>query len=167
MLRVGGRTLKFIVYGVEIFLVYVLQSTPLLLPAFFGERPMLLTMCAVSMAVFEGDVTGMWFGLAAGLMLDVGSTGPFGFYGLVHLAVCFGCGALVMSLMRNNVVTALLLGLASCVIVCTLQWIFFAGSWDIVFFVPQILLPRVAYSVACMPLFFYFNRAIATRLYDE
>lgn len=169
MIRLNGRTIKYIVYGMEIFLIYILQSTPSLFPAFFGELPMMLTVCAVSMAVFEGDVGGMWFGLAAGLMMDVGSTAPFGFYGLIHLMICFGCGTLVMYLMRNNIVTALILGLAAVVIVCTVQWIFLAGpgGHDVTFFVPHILLPRVAYSTAVMPLFFYFNRAIATRLYDE
>ena len=41
MLRLSGRTQKYIVYGVELFLVYIIQFTPSLLPAFFGERPML------------------------------------------------------------------------------------------------------------------------------
>lgn len=167
MIRLNGRTLKYIVYGVEIFLVYILQSTPSLLPEFFGEKPMLLTVCAVSIALFEGDVIGMWFGLGAGVMLDIGSTAPFGFYGLVHLAVCFGCGALVMYVMRNNVVTSLILGLAAVIIVAAAQWIFLAESAEVLFFIQSILLPRAVYSTAVMPLFYYFNRAITTRLYDD
>ena len=43
MLRLSGRTQKYIVYGVELFLVYIIQFTPSLLPAFFGERPCSLT----------------------------------------------------------------------------------------------------------------------------
>lgn len=167
MIRLNGRTLKYIVYGVEIFLVYILQSTPSLLPEFFGEKPMLLTVCAVSIALFEGDVIGMWFGLGAGVMLDIGSTAPFGFYGLVHLAVCFGCGALVMYVMRNNVVTSLILGLAAVIIAAVAQWFFLAESGEVLFFIQSILLPRAVYSTAVMPLFYYFNRAITTRLYDD
>lgn len=167
MIRLNGRTLKYIVYGVEIFLVYILQSTPSLLPEFFGEKPMLLTVCAVSIALFEGDVIGMWFGLGAGVMLDIGSTAPFGFYGLVHLALCFGCGALVMYVMRNNVVTSVILGLAAVIIAAVAQWIFLAESGEVLFFIQSILLPRAVYSTAVMPLFYYFNRAITTRLYDD
>ncbi len=165
--RLSGRTQKYIVYGVELFIVYVIQFTPSLLPQFFGESPMLLTVCAVSIALFEGDVTGMWFGMAAGLLIDVGSTAPFGFYGLVNLVICFGCGTLVMYLMRNNIVTSVILGFAAVIIASVAQWLFMAGTHDIFFFIPNILLPRAIYSTAVMPIFFYFNRAITTRLYDE
>lgn len=160
---------KWVIYGVEIFLIYVLQSTPALIPEIFGEKPMTVLMCAVSIALFEGDVIGMWFGLGAGLLLDTGSTNPFGFYGLMLLCVCYVCGALVMYLMRNNVVTSLILGFTAAVLVSLAQWIFFSHSslQNILFFVTNILLPRCIYSVALMPLFYYFNRAVTTRLYDE
>ena len=77
MLRLSGTAQKYIVYGVELFIVYIIQFTPSLLPAFFGESPMLLTVCAVSIALFEGDITGMFFGMAAGLLINAGSTAPF------------------------------------------------------------------------------------------
>lgn len=170
-MRLPGNThTKWIVYGIEIFLVYVLQSTPALIPEICGEKPMLTVVCAVSIALFEGDVTGMWFGLGAGLLMDTGSTGPFGFYGLALLVVCFGCGTLVMYLMRNNAVTSLILGFAAVALISSAQWIFFTQSHsgkDIAFFLINILLPRCLYSTAVMPLFYYFNRAITTRLYDE
>ncbi len=167
MIRLSGRTQKYIVYGVELFVVYIIQFTPSLLPQFFGESPMLLTVCAVSIALFEGDVAGMWFGMAAGLLIDAGSTAPFGFYGLVNLVICFGCGMLVMYLMRNILVTSLILGFAAAVIASFAQWIWMGGSSDLLFFIPHILLPRAVYSTAVMPVFFFFNRAITTRLYDD
>lgn len=169
MIRLTGRTLKFIVYGAELFLIYILQFTPGLLPEFFGEAPMLLTICAVSIALFEGDLTGMWFGLAAGLLWDAGSTAPFGIYGLTHMAICFGCGLLVMYLLRNNVVTSLILGFVSAALAATVQWIFLSGAGAdmTLFFIGKILLPRAVYSTVLMPLFYYFNRAITTRLYDD
>ncbi len=167
MIRLSGSTQKYIVYGVELFLVYIVQFTPSLLPQFFGESPMLLTVCAVSIALFEGDIVGMWFGMAAGLLIDAGSTAPFGFYGLVNLAICYGCGLLVMYLMRNNIVTSVLLGFAAAVTASVVQWIFLAGTHDILYFIPNILLPRAVYSTVTMPVFFYFNRAITTRLYDD
>lgn len=169
MSLLNGTRVKWAIYGIEIFLVYVLQSTPALIPEIFGEKPMLVVMCVVSIALFEGDVTGMWFGMAAGLLMDTGSTNPVGFYGLVLLCVCFGCGTLVMYLMRNNVMTSLILGFAAAVLVSLVQWIFFAhsGVENIIFFIKSILLPRCIYSTVTMPLFYYFNMAITTRLYDE
>ena len=128
---------------------------------------MLLTVCAVSIALFEGDIAGMWFGMAAGLLIDIGSTAPFGFYGLVNLIICYGCGLLVMFLMRNNVVTSLILCFSAVVLASVAQWIFLSGSRDLLYFIPNILLPRAAYSTVTMRAFFYFNRAITTRLYDD
>ena len=167
MIRLSARTQRYIVYGVELFLVYIIQFTPSLLPRFFGESPMLLTVCAVSIAVFEGDIAGMWFGMAAGLLMDIGSIAPFGFYALVNLTICYGCGLLVMYLMRNNVVTAVILGLTAALLASVFQWFFLSGSRDILYFLPNILLPRVLYSTVTMPVFFYYNRAIITRLYDD
>lgn len=169
MIRFTGRTLKFIVYGAELFLIYIFQFTPGLMPRFFGEAPMMLTVCAVSIALFEGDITGMWFGLAAGLLLDAGSTAPFGFYGLIHAAICFGCGALVMYVLRNNAVTSLILAFVSVSMAASVQWIFLSGAGAdmTMFFITRILIPRAVYSTALMPLFYYFNRAITTRLYDD
>lgn len=165
----SNTRVKWIIYGIEIFLVYVLQSTPGLIPEIFGEKPLPVVICAVSIALFEGDVIGMWFGLGAGLLMDTGSTGPFGFYGLVLLSICFACGTLVMYLMRNNIVTSLILGFAATFLASLAQWIFFShsGSENMLFFITDILLPRCIYSTAIMPLFYYFNRAITTRLYDE
>ena len=167
MLRLSGTAQKYIVYGVELFLVYIIQFTPSLIPRFFGETPMLLTVCAVSIAIFEGDITGMWFGMAAGLFMDIGSTAPFGFWALVNLTVCYGCGLLVMYLMRNNIVTSVLLGFVAALIASSAQWVVMSGSGDILYFIPNILLPRAVYSTVTMPVFFYFNRAITTRLYDN
>lgn len=166
-MRLSGTAQKYIVYGVELFIVYIIQFTPSLLPRIFGESPMLLTVCAVSIALFEGDVVGMWFGMAAGLLIDAGSTAPFGFYALVHLIICYGCGLLVMYLMRNNIVTSVLLGFAAAAVASLAQWIFFSGSSDLLYFIPNILLPRAVYTTVTMPAFFYFNRAITTRLYDD
>lgn len=166
----SGTRAKWVVYGLEIFLVYILQSTPALIPEIFGEKPMMVVVCVVSIALFEGDVTGMWFGLGAGLLLDTGSIAPFGFYGLILLVICFGCGTLVMYLMRNNMVTSLILGFIAVSVVSVVQWLCFASPHsanDAGFFVIHILLPRCIYSTALMPLFYYFNRAITTRLYDE
>ena len=160
---------KWVIYSLELFIIYILQSTPGLIPAIYGEKPMLVVMCAVSIAIFEGDVVGMWFGMGAGLLLDVGSTAPFGFYGLLLLIICFVSGLLVITLMRNNLITALILGFAAVVIISSVQWICFAdsGRGNVLFFVKNIFLPRSLYSTATMPLFYYFNRAITTRLYDE
>ena len=53
------------------------------------------------------------------------------------------------------------------VLVSAVQWFFLSGSRDILYFIPNILLPRAFYSTLTVPAFYYFNRAVTTRLYDE
>lgn len=162
--------LKWIAYGIELFLIFIIQSTPNLLPPFLGVRPMLLAVVAISIAVFEGDRAGLWVGLAAGLLTDLGAGTVFGFNALVLMIICYLCGTLVVFLMRNNILTAMLLGFCGLLLMGLLRWFFFYFLWEdqkAWYYIYAVMLPQLIYSIAMMPLAFYFNRAIASRLRDE
>lgn len=162
--------IKWAVYILELIIIFILQNTPNLIPSFLGVQPTLLIIFAVSITMFEGESKGMWIGLIAGLLLDLGSAMVFGFYSILMTVVCFVCGILVVYLMRNNLVTAMVLAAGSTLVIGLFQWFFkFAlwgdgGTW---YYLYGILLPRVVYTTLLMPIAFYFNRAIATHLEDD
>ncbi len=171
MKRILSRVrIKWIVYILELIIIFVLQNTPGLIPTFLNVKPMLLIIFAVSITMFEGEGKGMWIGLIAGLLMDLGSAMVFGFHAMLMTVVCFFCGILVVYLMRNNLVTSMVLAAASVFVVGLFQWFFkFAlwgdsGTW---YFLYGVLLPRIVYTTLLMPIAFYFNRAIATHLEDE
>ncbi len=163
--------LKWLAYGLELFLVYIIQCTPNLLPSFLGVKPLLLVVFAISIAMFEGDGPAIWIGLAAGLLMDLqsGNMG-FGFNAIVLMVICFACGTLVVYLMRNNIITAIVLALAGMLIMGLLRWFFFyviPGEPKLGYYLYAVMLPQIVYTVLAMPLAFYFNRAIATHIVSE
>ena len=163
--------LKWVAYGIELFLVYIIQCTPNLLPDFLGTKPLLLVVFAISISMFEGDGAGIWVGLASGLLMDLqGGNIGFGFNAIVLMIICFACGSLIVFLMRNNIVTAIVLATGGMLIMGLLRWLFFyviAGEPKAGYYLYAVMLPQIIYTVLVMPVAFYFNRAIATHLANE
>ena len=159
--------IKWVAYSIELFLMYVLEQTPNLIPDMFGAYPSLVMCVCISVAIFEGEVPGLFFGLAGGLMLDYTSTKIFGFYALFLTVLCYFCGLLVVNLMRNNIVTTMLLGSASVLIMGIVKWFFFYVLWDypsLFYHLYAFILPSVLYTVLLLPVFFYFTRVVSTHL---
>jgi len=163
--------LKWLAYGLELFLVYIIQCTPNLLPGFLGVKPLLLVVFAISIAMFEGDGPAIWIGLSAGLLMDLQSGNQgFGFNAILLMIICFVCGTLVVYLMRNNIITAIVLAFGSMLILGLLRWLFFyviPGDPKVGYYLYAVMLPQIVYTVLAMPIAFYFNRAIATHLVSE
>lgn len=159
--------LKWIAYALELILLYIIQCTPNLLPSFLGVKPLLLVIAAISIAMFEGEGAAMWFGLAAGMLMDIASAHVFGFFSLMLMVICYICGSLVVFLMRNNLVSSIVLGLGGLLILGLFQWFFFYALWGDPksgYYLYAIMLPQIIYSAILMPVAFYFNRALATHL---
>lgn len=162
--------LKWVAYALELVIVYILQNTPGLIPEFLGVQPVLLVIFAVSIAMFEGEGPGLWFGLAAGALMDITAPTVFGFNALMLMLICYACGMLVVYLMRNNLVSSLCLGAGAVLIMGLITWFIqyvILGNSGVWFYIYGVLLPRLIYTTALMPLAFFFNRAIATHLADE
>ena len=162
----SGARVKWLAYSLELFLLYIMQYTPNLLPSFLGVQPLPLIVAAISIAIFEGESAGMWFGLAAGLLMDLGSVSVFGFYGILCMAICYAGGLLVVRLMRANLLTAMLQGAGGLLIIGLCQWFFFYAIWGTSsgVFLYAIMLPQMLYTALLMPIFYYFNRAVSTRI---
>ena len=162
--------LKWVTYILELFLVFIIQCTPNLLPAFLGVRPLLLVVVALSISMFESEGSAMWIGLIAGLLMDIGSSGVFGFNALFLMILCFFCGTLVVFLMRNNIVSAMVLGIAGLLIMELMRWLFIYVLWGdpkVWYYLYAVMLPRVVYSAVLIPVAFYFNRALVSHMDEE
>ena len=163
----SGARLKKIAYTLELLLLFILQHTPGLIPKFLGTSPLILIIAAISIAVFEGESYGMWFGLFAGFLMDCSSSHVFGFYMMLCVTICYVCGMLVSTLMRSNLVTAMILGAGGLTVVGLFQWFFFYALWSdpkTGFYLYAIMLPQIVYTALLMPIVFYFNRAVSYRL---
>ena len=91
-----------------LLLLSVLQNTDGFFPQIFGVRALILIPAVVCMAMYERDIWGMLLGLFAGALWDITASGA-SFNALYLLTVGFVCGTLINTIMRNNVVTAMIL----------------------------------------------------------
>ena len=163
----GRRVFRWILYFLELIAVYVLQTTPGIIPAVSGARPVLLIPAALTIAMFEGDIGGMAVGIAAGLLIDMGGSDILGFHAIGLAILCFVLGSMTMQIFRTNLLVALLAAVVAVPVVIVLQWVFFyilPGYGDLQYVFLGSILPKMVYTFAVTPLFYLFNRVIALRL---
>ena len=157
---------RLVIYSIELLLLYVLQSTSFL-PMYDGVRPLVLVCAAMTIALFEGDITGLIFGIAAGLLIDMGGADVLGFHALV-LGVCgYVLGAMTMELFKTNLLVAMLAMLPVVALVCGLEWVFcywLQGYSGAVYVLQVHYLPKAIYTYAVVPIAYVVNRFFAMRL---
>lgn len=147
----------------------VLQNTDGFFPQIFGVRALLLIPAVVCIAMFERDMAGMFFGLFAGALWDMNAGGA-SFNALYLMAVGFICGTLINTIMRNNVVTALILSMVFIPVYVAGYWFFhyIVGGLDMAGFTfLRYYLPCIFYSAAFLPVMFIGVRAIEKHYSEE
>lgn len=161
------KWLRYFAYTIEFFVVFMVQETPGLVPDIFDTRPVLLIPAAVSVALFESERSSMFFGLFAGLLTDFGMGQTLGFHALLLIVSSYALALLAANLIRTNFLTAMISIVLIAGGIFLLQWVFFylLSSYDEpVYALTAHYLPRYAYTVAVMPIFYYFNRALALQI---
>lgn len=167
MHRLSARYLKWTAYGLWLLLICVLQNTPRLLPEILGARPVLVVPLVVCIALYTGPLGGAAAGVAAGLLWDMYSTRLLGFNALLLLVIGCVCGLLVRLLIRNNILSAMLLMTAALVLQGLADWL---GNYVILavedagFVLLHTILPNMAYTLVLSPLLYLITRAIAKGL---
>ena len=161
------RTIRFFAYAIELLALFVLQETPGLIPAVFSSRPLVVLPAVLSIAMFEKETAAMAFGIAGGLLIDFGFGTVFGFHALLLAGGCYLISLIAANLFQTNFLTALLLTAASAAAIFLLQWVFFfvlSGYAHASYALSAHYLPMFCYTVAIMPLTYYFNRALALQI---
>lgn len=115
--------LKRILLFVTVLLFAALQNTQGMLPSVFGARFFILIPLTIAIGMFEGEMSGLFYGMAAGCFWDVCSGGLDGFHGF-YLAF-LGClsGILVHFIMRNKLLTQYFICATSSALHGVLYWL--------------------------------------------
>ena len=80
--------MKRILFNILLMLLaFTIQNGVFPLLPFLSASPNLLLILTFSFGFIHGQEQGMWYGLFAGILLDLFYSGPFGFYTLFY-AVC-------------------------------------------------------------------------------
>lgn len=144
-------------YGIVLLCVLFLQMAPHGLPTVCGVRPLPVIPLTVFVAMFRGPLAGGITGAVSGFLWGVFSPHLLGVDALLLLAVGCVCGLLVHMLMRNNLISALLLTAAAAVLVCLVDWVLFTAIWhpeECLFALWRWVLPQILYTVAISPLLY-------------
>lgn len=160
---------RYIAYSLEILILYVLQGTPVLIPEIFGGRPLFLIPVALTIAFFENEVTAMFFGLACGVLLDVGMGGNLGFYTIIMTL----SGFIIGNIFRDYMVVSFINAMAFCSafsggIICLYFLLFyiFAGRGEVDYYFVNHYLSRIIYTIAVSPVFYFLNKSLYKGLRD-
>lgn len=158
------------VFALLIIITAVLQNTNGLFPRIAGAPAMLLIPLTVCIAMFENDVGGMLFGLAAGVVWDFYSSHAAGFYGIILVTAGYACAYLIARYMRNNFVTATVYSFVTSFVCATLHFLIFTlplGTQGAGGVYLKHYLVSVAYTTVLTPLSYSFVRMTASKFKKE
>lgn len=158
--------LRRAIFAVFILVAYLLQNTPGFFPAIFGVRAYFLISLTVCLGLFERELTGAVFGAFAGALWDIAAPGGDGFYAILLMLIGMLCGILVNTIMRNNLITAMLLNLVAHLLYVSLYVVIFvlaAGVDSAGWLLVRYYLPSVLYSILFTPIVYLSVRAVMNR----
>ena len=151
-----------------IIITAVLQNTGIFPPRIFGVSALPLLPLAICISMFEREWAGIILCVVAGVFCDIPMATGDGFYAIFFLIVCFISGLLITSRMRNNLLTASLIGFVACMLQALTYWLIFyafKGYGQGLFF--EFYLPSAIYSFLFVPFFYFIVRAVFRKYQTE
>lgn len=85
--RKTKQRLRVLFYVAALGLAFLIQTSVFPLIPFLAASPNLLLILTFSFGFLHGSLPGMFYGLGAGLLMDLFYSGPFGFYCLIFIFI--------------------------------------------------------------------------------
>lgn len=161
------RIIRYFLYAVELVTLFVIQGTPYLVPELFGGRPVLIIVAVLSIAMFEPKMTALFFGLAGGLLIDIGNGGVIGFFAILLTVLCYLTSHLTLDVIKTSLLTAMLISGAAVFSVLSLHFLFFyvlPNYGENGYFFTHHYLSRIVYTIVLTPIFYGINKTLALRI---
>lgn len=159
--------IRWSILSLFLILLFLLQTTPYLLPVLGKASAMPLIPAVICIGMFERETAGAFFGLAAGLLWDMVSAQPAGYHSIFLMVLGCASGLLITHLMRNNLLTGCLLGAGGILLHDVIYWLLFVvlrgydgGGMLLV----EKYLPSMLYTAAFIPLFYFIVRLLRKQL---
>lgn len=159
---------RFIAYSLELLLLFVLQTTPSLLPEIYGGKPLLMIPAVLTIAFMEEQIPAMFFGLAGGALLDFGYSDTLGYYTIMLTIICF----VISFIFRDYMVVSFLNAMGFTALITaalvSLYFIFFialAGKGGLMYYVSHYI-SRIVYTIVCTVPLYFINKFLFRNLMD-
>lgn len=161
---------RYLSYVLELILMFVLSTTPGIMPELFGAKPALLVCVALTVAVFEREIPAMIIGMIAGILTDLGYSNSIGVFTISLTIICF-----IVGYAANNLIVAKFLNylLYAAVAVGLLFMLYFLvrfiipGTRDMWSYFTAHILSRMVQTFLYSIPFYFLNRFIYFSLNPE
>ncbi len=157
-------------YALEIFILFIIEGTPHLLPQIYLVKPLLLVSAAVSVAAFEMPMFSLFFGVFCGLIIDVGTGGVMGLTSIILGVVCYYESAWNNKYIKNSIYLVLIYSAVTSFAVVSLKFFVFyiIKNYDNASFTYiNRYIPRMLYTWAVTPLVYVLTMAVSKTFRKE
>lgn len=161
---------RYLSYVIEIILVHILSSTPNLFPELFGGKPTLLIVVAISIAVFEREISAMIFGLICGILIDFGFSNAIGTFTIGLTVICFILGYAANNIIVSRTWNMMLCSFVVILILFSLHFLFtyhLKGYGDDLNYILNHYVSRMIQTFIFSPLFYFLNKFLHTKFSPE
>lgn len=140
-------------------LAFTIQNCVFPLIPFLSASPNLLLILTFSFGFIYGKESGMYYGLFAGILLDLFYSGPFGFYTLLFVNIGYFNGICTKYYYEDYITLPLILSLVNELIYnCYIYVLRFLirNRLDFLYYAREIIIPEVIFTVVTTLLIYRF-----------
>ena len=165
-----SKVFRYIAYTIEIIIIFILNSTPDLLPMIYNAKPCLVICVSLSIAVFEREIPSMVFGLLCGALIDLGFSNSIGLFTIALTIICFIIGYCSNNLLTANIITFLVCSLLVTVGLLSLNFYFsyaVLGYADGALYYKTYYISRIVQTFIFSIPFYFLNKFIYNTLSSD
>ncbi|WP_432628652.1 rod shape-determining protein MreD [Brotaphodocola sp.] len=138
---------------------FTIQNCVFPLIPFLSATPNLLLILTFSFGFVHGKSAGMYYGLVAGILLDLFYSGPFGFYTLLFVNIGYFNGICTKYYYEDYITLPLILSLVNEFVynfyIYVLRFLI-RNRLDILYYVKEIVIPEMIFTVVTTLLIYRF-----------
>ena len=108
---------RYFAYTLEMIVLFILERTQNAIPEILGEKPTLVILVVLMIALFEGESAGLIFGLLAGILLDSTINTQLSYLTVLIAIIGYIVGFISRNVISVNFTTAMLVSTASTVLI--------------------------------------------------
>lgn len=160
--------MKRIIWNVLLMIVaFTIQNCIFPLIPFLSASPNLLLILTFSFGFIHGREAGMYYGLFAGILLDLFYSGPFGFYTLLFANIGYFNGICTKYYYEDYITLPLILSLVNELVYNCYIYVFrflIRNRLDFFYYAREIIIPETIFTVVTTLLIYRFFLFTSRRL---
>lgn len=154
---------RYLAYSIEILVLFVLGATPSLLPQIYNATPCILVALAITIAVFESEIPAMFFGVACGVLTDLGFSNSIGTFTISLAIVCFILGFCANNFIAANFLNVMITSVIVITALLSLHFLFVVvikaydntGSYFVNHYIS-----RIVQTIICTAILYFANKFV-------